>query len=371
MTLLPAALLLAGAIAFVAARAGTSASIVLANRRSVLAHPDGRTSHATPTPRLGGIGLFAGMVAGGFVVVALARGLGDDVGGVLLTSARQVPPLWLVSCAACCTAAFATGLVDDFRNVPPLGKLAGQMAAAAPPALAGVFPASVELPSGVGTVSPFLGGAIAFCFIVLMINVVNFIDGINGLAGRLCQVALLVLLISTSPDAPGGLALILGSFIALLAIEGFLTLNESRASTFMGDGGSHLLGAFVACALLLSLSSETPARAPVLALLLPVCVPVFDVVATLVRRARRGEPLLSAHREHLYQRHLLATGEDHARTRLFVLAHAGAAAGLALFVMLREDLTAWAAVALTVFGAAVVCASYWAQVVVAEREEGA
>lgn len=369
MTLLPAALLLAGAVAFVAARAGTSASIALARRREVLAHPDLRTSHALPTPRLGGIGIAAGIVGGLLALAALGRGMGSDVGGPLLTSLRQFPAGWLLACAGCCAVAFGTGLLDDFHNSPPLAKLAGQALAAGMPAVAGVFPPSVQLSSGAVAVSPFVGGIAVFAFVLLIVNVVNFIDGINGLAGRLCQLGVLVPLVAASPDAPGGLAVIVILFVVLLSIEGFLTLNELRASTFMGDGGSHLLGAVVACAVLLGVSLEPPAGFASIALALPLCIPAFDVLATLARRARRGSRLLSAHREHLYQRHLIATGEDHARTRLFVLAHAGATSGVAVLVVLRDGLEPGVAGVIALGAVLLACGSYWFQVVAAERED--
>ena len=50
-------------------------------------------------------------------------------------------------------------------------------------------------------------------------------------------------------------------------------------------------------------------------LLLPF---IFDVLLTLVRRARRGEDLLAAHRSHLYQR-LMATGLSHREVLLLNL----------------------------------------------------
>ena len=50
---------------------------------------------------------------------------------------------------------------------------------------------------------------------------------------------------------------------------------------------------------------------------LPLSMYIYDVGYTLVRRSRRGENLFTAHRSHLYQRLLIATGWSHARLLVF------------------------------------------------------
>jgi hypothetical protein len=75
----------------------------------------------------------------------------------------------------------------------------------------------------------------------------------------------------------------------------------------MGDVGSSFLG-FVLAALIVLVATRSPATA--LAGVLFVWPFVFDTTLTLLRRAKRGEDLFSAHRSHLYQR-LVLGGVSH------------------------------------------------------------
>src|SRR3954463_4272009 len=95
----------------------------LAISKHWLDEPDGlRRSHSRPVPRLGGVGIFAGVV--------LAFGAAPLI-GLLFGAAPAVPPL--PSAGALILASgilFLIGLCDDLRGVPPLAKLAGQTLAA-------------------------------------------------------------------------------------------------------------------------------------------------------------------------------------------------------------------------------------------------
>src|SRR5947207_15360093 len=83
----------------------------MARRLGVVDVPGGRRVNQLPVPRLGGIGLFLGML-----VPALAfLHVGHQTRGLLLGAAIAV----------------IVGIVDDFRGLPWFAKLAGQIAAAA------------------------------------------------------------------------------------------------------------------------------------------------------------------------------------------------------------------------------------------------
>ena len=88
------------------------AVIALARRGTLGArladHPNERSLHTNPTPRVGGLGVMAGAL----VVVAVS-GTGD---------ARVL--------AACALALSALSLVDDARGLPALTRLAAHLAAA-------------------------------------------------------------------------------------------------------------------------------------------------------------------------------------------------------------------------------------------------
>src|SRR5438874_4181322 len=84
--------------------------------RRVLAEPRGDRWNERQTPLLGGVGLFAGLLAG--VGAAVAFGALD-------------PSKELVGILGGCAIVFASGLADDLRALPPIAKLASQIGAAA------------------------------------------------------------------------------------------------------------------------------------------------------------------------------------------------------------------------------------------------
>ncbi len=93
--------------------------------------------HARPTPAIGGVAIFMGFalaVAVGFVIDATV------LPGLAPQSPQAVIP-WTPwkGLVVAASLAFLLGLIDDFRPLPPLVKLAGQ-----------VVPALVLLLSGIG-----------------------------------------------------------------------------------------------------------------------------------------------------------------------------------------------------------------------------
>src|SRR5437868_8511473 len=90
----------------------------LAISKHWLDEPDGvRRGHVRPVPRLGGVGIFAG--------VLLAFGVAPLV-GLLSHAAPAVPHLTSATALIFASAIlFLIGLCDDLRGIPPLAKLAG------------------------------------------------------------------------------------------------------------------------------------------------------------------------------------------------------------------------------------------------------
>jgi UDP-N-acetylmuramyl pentapeptide phosphotransferase/UDP-N-acetylglucosamine-1-phosphate transferase len=275
----------AGLVATAAACAAISAActaawIFWARRRNVLDEPGQRRLHAAPTPRGGGIGM---------AVVALAMLAVGAWGGFDVPEGRGASMLFVgVALAA------LTGLVDDLFAPPSLFKLLGQMGAAA--AIAWALP----WPAGAG----FLGFALAFTWVLVLVNFWNFMDGSNGI------VALQTAVVA------GALALVLrgvGDLLALglaAACLGFLPFNLPRARVFMGDTGSHVLGAMVAILTLWAVRDGKAGPGQVFILLSAFLV---DAGLTLAKRIAQGRPFWRAHREHLYQ---LAVRRGHSHLRV-------------------------------------------------------
>jgi UDP-N-acetylmuramyl pentapeptide phosphotransferase/UDP-N-acetylglucosamine-1-phosphate transferase len=266
--------------------------------------PNERSSHSSPTPRGGGLAIVA------VFAVGLAWVAGDEVPAVL----------W---CGGAALAAIS--FVDDWRPMPAQWRL-GVHAAVAVATVVGLGAwSSVSLPVA-GTFTLGLAGLlVAALWILGLVNAYNFMDGIDGIAALQAIVAGSAWVLAGI--ASGDRVLAWGGLLAASASAGFLWHNWPPARIFMGDVGSVPLGyAFAVLALVGATSSPRLALAGVLF----VWPFIFDTAFTFLRRARRGENVLAAHRSHLYQRLNLA-GWPHRRVSIFyaILAGAGAVAGLA------------------------------------------
>ncbi|HLI57349.1 MAG TPA: undecaprenyl/decaprenyl-phosphate alpha-N-acetylglucosaminyl 1-phosphate transferase, partial [Actinomycetota bacterium] len=105
----------------------TPAALRLSVRLGAVDIPDDRKVHAVPTPRLGGIAIFAGVVAG----LGVASVLGPFRGSFQpLLGPHAWPPSEPVAIAIGVAIVFMLGLVDDMKGLSPSTKFAGQILAA-------------------------------------------------------------------------------------------------------------------------------------------------------------------------------------------------------------------------------------------------
>ncbi|OLT41912.1 hypothetical protein BJF86_02595 [Serinicoccus sp. CNJ-927] len=222
--------------------------------------PNHRSSHQTPTLRGGGLAPLAGVLL--TAVAASAFG----VAGLPWTA------------LGACAATALLGVLVDLRDVSPLVRIVALL-------LLGAVLGSV-----VGSVGTALLAALA---LPVVVTVVNFMDGINGITALTAAAwGLIALLGGVAPAAVALGALTLGAGL------GFLPWNLPRARMFLGDCGSYLVGALLTAGIVL----EQAGGGRPLLLAAPLLPYLVDTGVTLVRRAARGERLVDAHREHLYQR---------------------------------------------------------------------
>jgi len=282
--------------AFVVALVGTRLVMRHAARLKLVAVPNHRSSHHAPTPTGGGLAIVAAATLSGLPVLLTAPTLGLPV---------LVAGLGMA----------AMGYVDDRKALSPRHKLAAQLLLAAL-ALAPVPLDAVA--ASLGLVAPDLVlFAIALLGVALWVNLYNFMDGIDGLAGGEAVAVLLgaTLLALLQQPAAAGAPLLWWMAGLGMASAGFLVFNWAPARIFMGDTGSTYLGLMIAVVALATVSVGWLTASQWLIL---VALFLADSLATLGRRALRGQPVWRAHREHAYQ-HLARRWGRHDRVTLLYL----------------------------------------------------
>ncbi len=151
-------------------------------------------------------------------------------------------------------------------------------------------------------------GAIA---VATYINTANFMDGINGISGM--HGIVVGVFYAWAGMLSDQLWLTVAGVVVAAAFAGFLPWNLGRGFVFLGDVGSYLLGSAIAAIAVTGLLAGVYLEY----LLSPVLIYLADTFTTFLRRARRGERLYAAHRQHVYQR-LTDTGLTHVQVAVFV-----------------------------------------------------
>ena len=262
-------------------------------------HPNERSLHETPTPRIGGLGIMAGV----------------GVASLWLADAALLPVMLGAFVLA------GVSLLDDLRGLPVRVRFLAHFVAAAGCLLALGF-----------TGWAVLAGTLA---VVWMTNLYNFMDGSDGLAGGMAAIGFGALALAAWLGNASGLAVFCAA-IAASALA-FLRFNFPPARVFMGDAGSIPLG-FLAAVLgiLGAMQNVWPWLFPLL-----VFSPfIADASVTLARRALRGEKVWRAHRSHYYQRAVLL-GASHRQLALAAYALMAAMSGLAFALRFLPQHAAW------------------------------
>jgi UDP-N-acetylmuramyl pentapeptide phosphotransferase/UDP-N-acetylglucosamine-1-phosphate transferase len=226
--------------------------------------------HVEPTPRVGGVGIYLGLLIAWLVV--REKGVHDILGMILL--AGLIP--------------LVCGLAEDVtKRVGVLPRLLATMAGGvAAWMLTGVALNRVDI-YGVDWLMALTPVAVVFTAFAVggVANAINIIDGFHGLASGTTMIALMALgAISAEADDP---QLAMACFLVAASIAGFWLVNYPWGKLFMGDGGAYFSGFALAW-----LAVLLPVRNPevsVWAGLLVCAYPVIEVIYSVVRRAMRHQ----------------------------------------------------------------------------------
>ena len=229
----------------------------IAPRVGMVDQPTARKNHSVPTPLLGGVAVYLAAM------------------GSYATLARlDQRTLWLMGGAL---VVLVLGLWDDRVGLRARFRLAIQLLGAT-----GIVVAGVRL--------DWLGWApadyaITILWLLGVTNAMNCVDCADGIAAGVAAIAGAAFCL---------VAISYGHFaVAMMAIAisgsclGFLAFNFPRASIFLGDAGSTLLGLLLG-AIGIGASRGAPPLQQAWIAALPLAVPVWDIILVHMRRWRAG-----------------------------------------------------------------------------------
>jgi len=240
--------------------------------------------HRQPTPKLGGMGMFA------------AFALSLATAGLYQPAWNSLEARWSILAGA--VLMFALGLYDDFKRIHPPAKLAGQMVAA-----------TIVIFFGGYTIDffpwPVANIILTFFWLVGITNAINLLDNMDGLAGGVSLIAAGVL--SYFFWHGGNSDLLLISLALVGAILGFLVFNFPPAKIFMGDSGSLLLGFTLATLAIARRTQASNIFAVVAVPTLLFLLPILDTGLVTLTRLLRGQSPAQGGTDHTSHR-LIAFG---------------------------------------------------------------
>lgn len=240
--------------------------------------PNKRSAHKSPTPLLGGIGIFLSFLLG-YMLFAPESTL---MLSVLMSS-------FLI---------LLLGVFDDIKPIKARYKIIMHILVAAIVVFYGgleltrvdLFSFEMEF----GSFSPY----ITMVIIVGIINAINLIDGLDGLCAGISSIYFLTIgVIALILNNLGGLDIIL-SFIMLGATLGFLVYNFPPAKIFMGDTGSTFLGLMISVIMLLGFKTVTLTSLVIPLILL--ILPITDTLFAIIRRTLAKKSIGEADKEHIH-----------------------------------------------------------------------
>ncbi|MCX5686634.1 MAG: MraY family glycosyltransferase [Candidatus Omnitrophica bacterium] len=242
----------------------------MAIKLDYLDYPRDNKVHAHPTPLLGGVAMFIAF----FIAILMKEQV------VALPQIRAILSGSFIL--------LIIGLIDDKMGMMPNFKLLGQFLAAMVAIKAGL---RVDFISNY-----YLSVIFTYIWIIGITNSFNLLDNMNGLSAGIAGIASLFFGIISFLD--GQLITSTVSFALAGCAFGFLKHNFPRASLFMGDSGSLVLGYVLAS---LAILGKWKSYILTTSLMVPVMVlgyPIFDTALVSIIRIIEGRSIFQGRRDH-------------------------------------------------------------------------
>lgn len=256
-------------------------------KNNIVDIPNARSSHTSPTPRGGGLAFALSFAVFAAIDTFFAKRFFPPQAMTVLT---LLLPLVIL------------GAVDDKHGLSPFVRLPVHLFVGLGACLA-FGPVPLPFSHNLGTAGAAINWGVSILGVAALINFYNFMDGLDALVAGCTFIQLLFFTFM----ADQLLWLLLAAGIA-----GFIPWNWPRASIFMGDAASTMLGGAAAIAILAAAPSAQSAFVAS-AVTFPLTI---DATYTVCRRLLRGENIARAHRSHVYQRLNNTAGWSHSRVTI-------------------------------------------------------
>ncbi len=221
-----------------------------------------------PVPYLGGLAVYLSFLVTSAIFYEYSR----EVLGILLAGAIIV----------------ILGLIDDLGALSPQVKLLGQFLAACVLIKASIF---IKL-----TILPWwIAYPLTILWVLAITNALNLIDIMDGLASGVAAIAAIILVLI---NYQSGREFIVPLSLALAgSLVGFIPYNFRPAKIYLGDAGSLFIGLMLAS---LSMNGAYTRRSllGIVAPLMILGVPIFDMLFVMYIRFRRGIPIMQGSPDH-------------------------------------------------------------------------
>jgi UDP-GlcNAc:undecaprenyl-phosphate GlcNAc-1-phosphate transferase len=334
--------LVIGAVAAGVTAVATPIVREVARRRGWVVAPTARSVHTSPIPHVGGIAMLIGFL----VAFLVAWGRGEF--SVIFNDNSEPKGVLIAALIV-----FATGFLDDIRDMAPPGKVTGVVLAGVALWYFGVTMFNFRLPFlDVVILSGDWQAVVTVLWLLGMTQAINLIDGLDGLAAGIVAIGSVAFFLYA--HKLGDLGLLsegnLGPLVAIIAAGvciGFLPYNFNPARIFMGDSGAFLLGAMMAVSTSVVGGRADPNTqahlgatffffAPLAIPLLILGVPILDTLFAIVRRLSKRQPFDVADKGHLHHR-LMNLGHGHRRSVLILWAWTALLSGFVLYPVLADQ----------------------------------
>ncbi|WP_431804125.1 glycosyltransferase family 4 protein [Halobacillus andaensis] len=270
--------------------------IKLARKWRMMDHPEARKIHAVITPRMGGLAIFGGVVAGMLYI-------------------RPETQYWpAISIGA--VIIVLTGLLDDRYQIKPIMKLAGQVMAASVLIFSGLQVDILTIPFiGMIPLSEPFSIVLSFVWIIGITNAINLIDGLDGLATGVTTISLISISIMALALEPQ-ISIVFLCIVLIGSNIGFLFHNFYPAKIYMGDSGSLFLGYSMAVISMVGLFKNVTLFSFIIPIIV-LAIPLFDTLFSIMRRFLNNQKIMMPDNKHIHYQ-ILAAGFSHRTTVLII-----------------------------------------------------